>query len=83
VTSALTGSAEALLAVVPDDAEAGAEVLELVREAESEADADAAVVGAADELSLDADCPVQLVTSIAANPRMATVRSACFCIRAM
>ena len=54
VTSALTGSA-GVLAVVPDDAEAGAEELELVREAESEADADAAVVGAADELSLDAD----------------------------
>ena len=87
VTSAGTVVAGALLDVVPDVAVAVADELEFVGEPDSdvdpEPDADAAVVGAADELSLDAGSPVQPATSTAANPKVATVRSARLCIRAI
>ena len=81
VTSAGTLAEGAPPDVLTDVAVVVADELEFVREAESEADA--AVLGAAVELSLVADCPVQPATSAAANPRVATVRSACLCIRAM
>ena len=55
VTSAGTLSAGALPDVVTDVAVALADELEFVDEAEPEADADDAVVGAGEELSLDVD----------------------------
>lgn len=84
MTSAGTSAAGALLDVVPDDLVADAELVgEADADDDAEPDAEAVLAGADDEVSVDADCPVQAATSTAANPRVATVRSARICIHGM